>query len=112
MGILVIASLAFVAAVIYLAPALIAHARHLPAEQRIMAFDLLLGWTVIGWAAALRAACQPSGHGLPSSGADSQVRRCHQTAQAVLSQTPASPPQLRSGHDPGSGFISVWHSLN
>lgn len=37
----------------YFAPALIARFRHRPNGGAIFAFNLLLGWTVIGWVVAL-----------------------------------------------------------
>jgi hypothetical protein len=38
---------------LYFVPTLIASARHLPARGAIFVVNLLLGWTFIGWVAAL-----------------------------------------------------------
>lgn len=47
---------------LYLLPALIAWARHLPALTTIVTLDVLAGWTLIGWAIALAIALAPARH--------------------------------------------------
>ena len=47
---------------LYLLPALIAWARHLPALPTIVTLDVLAGWTLIGWAIALAIALSPARH--------------------------------------------------
>ena len=49
-------------AALYLLPALIARARHVPALTAVVALDVLAGWTLIGWAIALAIALRPDGH--------------------------------------------------
>lgn len=41
---------------VYLAPAQIAHWRKVPNEASIVVINLLLGWTFVGWVAALALA--------------------------------------------------------
>lgn len=40
-------------AVVYMAPAMVAHARNHRHAGAITALNLLLGWTFVGWVAAL-----------------------------------------------------------
>ena len=47
---------------LYLLPALIAWARHLPAVTTVVILDVLAGWTLIGWAIALAIALSPGRH--------------------------------------------------
>lgn len=49
------------AATVYVAPALTAAARRHPQLLAILAVNLFLGWTVLGWAAVLARACRDSG---------------------------------------------------
>lgn len=47
---------------LYLLPALVAWARHLPALTTVVTIDVLLGWTLIGWAISLAIALAPARH--------------------------------------------------
>ena len=44
---------------LYLIPSIIAQCRRHPKKVRIMLLNILLGWTIIGWLAALVWACTP-----------------------------------------------------
>jgi len=46
----------FIAAVIYLAPSIVARQRHAPNTASVAVVNVFLGWTVIGWAVALAMA--------------------------------------------------------
>ncbi len=35
--------------ILYMLPTLIAHARDIPQRQKITVFNIVLGWTLIGW---------------------------------------------------------------
>jgi Superinfection immunity protein len=48
-----------VSAMVYLLPFLIAYARRVPGIGSIAVINILLGWTLIGWAVALAMACRP-----------------------------------------------------
>jgi drug/metabolite transporter (DMT)-like permease len=50
------ALLVFIAAVIYLAPSIVARQRHAPNAGSVVVVNVLLGWTVIGWVVALAMA--------------------------------------------------------
>ena len=54
--------IAAASAALYLLPALIARARHLPALTAVVALDVLAGWTLIGWVIALAIALAPARH--------------------------------------------------
>ena len=38
-------------AIIYMLPTLIAYARDIPARGKVTVFNIILGWTLIGWIA-------------------------------------------------------------
>jgi hypothetical protein len=52
-------SYALVSIAIYLCPTLIATYRNHPSRLQLMLLNILLGWTLIGWAAALIWAVSP-----------------------------------------------------
>jgi len=63
----------FIAAVIYLAPAILALQRHAPNTASVAVVNVLLGWTVAGWVVALAMAYRdprnpppPGGSGSPA----------------------------------------------
>jgi hypothetical protein len=50
--------LIILAAAVYLAPTLIAWARHVPNLGSVAVINVALGWTVLGWIAALAMAAR------------------------------------------------------
>jgi Superinfection immunity protein len=119
MDIIVIAGLALPAAAIYTAPALLAYARHLPATRRIIAIDMFLGWTLVGWAAALSMAARgtPAPGRAPGTGCrDPHGGHAAAAVPAMQGQpggsSPHPPPCGRACGCPEAHVISVWHSLN
>ena len=54
--------IAAASAALYLLPALIARARHVPALTTVVTLNVLAGWTLIGWAIALVIALRPARH--------------------------------------------------
>ncbi len=74
----------------YLAPMIVALARHVPNTGSVIVIDVLLGWTVVGWIISLAMAC-----------------RCHHPQQiAVVPYGPLPPPQYPPYQAPqgGNGF--------
>jgi len=67
---LIIGLLSFAA---YFTPGIVASARHVPNAGSVWIINVLLGWTLIGWAVALAMACRskyqavmtPYGHHIP-----------------------------------------------
>ena len=57
--VIVLIGLAMAAAGLYLLPVLVGWARHVPGLAAIAVIDLLLGWTFVGWVAALALALRP-----------------------------------------------------
>lgn len=51
-------AISFGALAAYFAPAIVAVLRRVPNTGSVIVIDLLLGWTVIGWIAALAMACR------------------------------------------------------
>jgi hypothetical protein len=45
-------------AAVYMLPAIVAERRDIPNAGTVFAVNVLLGWTVVGWAFALRMACR------------------------------------------------------
>jgi len=64
-----------IAGVIYLAPTLVAAERGHPNAGAILALNLLLGWTVLGWIGALVWAL---------TGSAARTKTCPQCAERVL----------------------------
>src|SRR5215467_332985 len=58
--VMVLASLTMAAAALYLLPALIGWARHMPGLAAIAVIDITLGWTFVGWVIALVLALRPA----------------------------------------------------
>lgn len=54
MRIAAMAGLALVVAVVYMSPSILAAARNSPRTGAIVLVNALTGWTVVGWACALR----------------------------------------------------------
>ena len=54
--------IAAASAALYLLPALIARARHVPALTAVVTLNVLAGWTLVGWAIALAIALRPARH--------------------------------------------------
>jgi hypothetical protein len=54
---------------LYLVPAIIALVRDHHRKRSIIAIDVLLGWTMIGWIVALVIACRPRHPGPANAGA-------------------------------------------
>jgi hypothetical protein len=50
----------------YFAPSIVARLRHVPNLRRVFLVNLLLGWTLIGWVAALVIACRSAPERSPS----------------------------------------------
>jgi hypothetical protein len=116
MGITTTGLLALPAAVIYTAPAILAHRRHLAATRKIITINLFLGWTVAGWAAALWLASRadpangtdPAGWPGPAATPPSDGGSQGQAAGGA-SPRPACSPGCGCGETP---VITVRHSLN
>jgi hypothetical protein len=68
---------ALAAAAAYFAPSMVAYARAVPGTRRIVLVNLLAGWTIGGWAEAMKMAMRrppPAGPGRQSSRPDWQAR--------------------------------------
>jgi hypothetical protein len=74
-------------AALYLLPVLIGLARHLPDIGSLAVINILLGWTLVGWAAALAMA----------------LRTVHPAPPAVIVQN-LPPPQPWPPHLAGAGW--------
>ena len=58
-SIAVLSSMAMTTTALYLLPVLIGCARRVPGIGAVAVIDILLGWTLIGWVAALAMALRP-----------------------------------------------------
>jgi len=58
-SITVLSSMAMATTALYLLPVLIGCARRVPGIGAVAVIDILLGWTLIGWVAALAMALRP-----------------------------------------------------
>lgn len=120
MDIIVIAVLALPAAAVYTAPVLLAHARRLPASPRLIAVNLLLGWTIAGWAVALSMAARANTRpARPPGPGRADPPHLHTTTElpAWHSQRPGQAPRPAPSGPAAAGppeprVISVKHSLN
>ena len=63
--VIVLTGLAAASAALYLLPVLIGRARRVPDLGAVVVVNVLLGWTFIGWAAALAMALAPSRPAVP-----------------------------------------------
>ena len=79
-------------AALYLLPVLIGVARRVPDIGAVAAVNILLGWTLIGWAAALAMALR-------------SVRPAGPPVQVVQNFGPAVPPVPRSGAGPAGPLL-------
>ena len=59
-NVVIVGSLLIILIVIYVLPLAIAYARGHESRAKIVALNLLLGWTVLGWIGALVWACTPA----------------------------------------------------
>ena len=84
----VLSSMAMATTALYLLPVLIGCARRVPGIGAVAVIDILLGWTLIGWAAALAMALRP-------------VTPAGPAVQAVQNFPPSPPPP---GQLPGAGW--------
>lgn len=107
MNLLVVAAagLSPLLAAIYMAPALLAHARHLPGARTVLAVNLFLGWTVLGWVFALTLA---TGKGAVPG----QLRSREQHARPGQADPPLPAPHAPPRSPARERSISVWHTLN
>ena len=87
-SIAVLSSMAMVTTALYLLPVLIGCARRVPGIGAVAVIDILLGWTLIGWVAALAMALRPVTPAGP--------------AVQVVQNFPPSP--LPPGQLPGAGW--------
>jgi hypothetical protein len=74
-----------IVAVLYFAPAIIAHSRNVPNKGSVFVINLFLGWTFIGWVVALAMAAR-------SVPADRQQRKWEPWQPPAQQQPPPSPP--------------------
>jgi len=88
----------FVAVGAYLLPALVAHWRHHPQENQVFILNLLLGWTLIGWAVALIWAVREYGE-RPTTPAPNRPARVQGWSDGGLDWD-ARKPQERRGTPP------------
>ena len=86
-SIAVLASMAMATTALYLLPVLIGCARRIPGIGAVAVIDILLGWTLIGWVAALAMALRP-------------VTPLGPAVQVVQNFPPSPPPP---GQLPGAG---------
>jgi hypothetical protein len=90
MNLLAAAALALPASAAYLAPALAAAVRRHPRLLAVLTVNLLLGWTLLGWAVALamtlRTPAQPSPAGRASAPGGRQLCRARR-----VRRSPAGP---------------------
>ena len=77
--------IAAASAALYLLPALIARARHLPALTAVVTLNVLAGWTLIGWAIALAIALRAAHH------------RAAPAARNMSQAPPPAPPRHSAG---------------
>jgi hypothetical protein len=85
-------------AALYLLPLLIGLARQSPRTRKLATVNILLGWTVAGWAAALAIALRSARPAIPAGPAHSPLAtRLTATGQPgeVLSPRPGTPPPLQ-----------------
>jgi hypothetical protein len=101
--IFVLSDMALACAALYLLPVLIGCARHVPDIGSVAAINVLLGWTLVGWAAALAMALR-STH--PAPPAVQVVQHLPQPQPWPGQQTPPGwagppgPPPPRPGVPP------------
>lgn len=82
---------ALIAAEFYLLPVVIGWARRVPRLRTVAVIDLALGWTVIGWIAAVTLALQPVPPSALEPAPDSAAR------QAAADASPAAEADARPG---------------
>jgi len=86
---IVLSNLALASGALYLLPVLIGWIRRVPDIGAVAAINVLLGWTLIGWAAALAMALR-------------SVRQSGPSVQ-IVQNLPAPPPPGQAGITPPAG---------
>jgi hypothetical protein len=117
--VIVLSDLAFLSGALYLLPVLVGWIRRAPHMGSVAAVNMLLGWTVIGWVAALAIVLRPpDGAGataripqpLPGAPEPSRLPQGHGPAgrQALHARRDGSPPPLKLPARPaGSGTCEL-----
>jgi hypothetical protein len=93
--------IAAASAALYLLPALIARARHVPALTAVVALNVLAGWTLVGWVIALAIALRPARrHVGPQAQDQRQVPSPAQSPHSAGWAGPPGPPPVRAAPAP------------
>jgi len=83
-GALLILALVAGGGVIYFVPTVVAGTRKHPQGGAIFALNLLLGWTFLGWVAALVWACTATAPAKPAAAVQEERRPCPECGESIM----------------------------